>query len=89
MRQVIVKQWFESEGGYGRTPRYSVHLDADACQSFVEHNQSDRLHPDGRAFGAEIDEEVFEDLESSNEGIWYSGKVRLDGEEVDLGEHKD
>lgn len=88
MRQVIVKQWFESEGGYGRTPRYSLHPDADACQNFAQDHQSDRLHPDGKAFGAEVDDEVFEELESSGEGIWYSGRVRLDGKEVELGKAK-
>lgn len=88
MRQVIVKQWFESEGGYGRTPRYSLHPDADACTQFVANHRDDRLHPEGKTFEAEVDDEVFEELESSQHGIWFSGKLRTDGEELDLSERK-
>jgi hypothetical protein len=89
MRQVIVKQWFGSEGGYGRVPRYSLHPDSAACLSFVNENQDERLHPQGTSFQAEVDDEVFDDVESADKGIWYSGKVRRDGQEIDLSERKD
>jgi hypothetical protein len=89
MRQVIVKQWFESEGGYDRTPRYSLHPNSKSCLSFVHENADRRLHPQGTAFQAEVDDEVFDEVESADKGIWYSGKVRRDGEDVDLSEPKD
>ncbi len=85
MRQVIVKQWFESEGGYGRTPRYSLHPDEQACHSFASAHETDRLHPQGQTFRAEVDDAVFDQLESSREGMWFRGKVRRDGAEIDLG----
>ena len=88
MNQVIVNQWFEQEGGYGRVPRYSLHPDEQTCQSFAEANESDRLRPEGKVFEAEVDEQIYERVQSSGQGMWYAGRVRADGEEIDLGERK-
>lgn len=88
MREVIVNEWFESEGGYGRVARYSLHPDESSCESFVSSNETTRLKPDGKMFTAEVDDETYTELESAGSGIWYRGKVRFDGEELDLGKPK-
>lgn len=89
MRQVIVKQWFEAEGGYGRVPRYSLHPDEHTCRSFASEHEDDRLKPEGKTFSAEVADDIYEQVEKGEDGVWYAGTVRMDGEDVDLSKKKD
>lgn len=92
MKSVFVQEWVDSDLGHsGRNSRYSIHMkeydrDAFAKEHGREVNRAGRsLEPIGRWGVVGIDDEVYEEVRASVNGMWYRGKAYWDGEEFIMG----
>lgn len=83
-RQVVVQKWEESESGWGTRPDgYTLHCTADDMNAFVQ-AYWDRMpnrvpevysRPDGQPYIAWVDEELYEKVKASGNGMWGPGRT--------------
>ncbi len=82
-RQVIVQKWEESERGWGTRPDgYTLHCTMDDLKAFIDAywaRMPDRVpsvysRPDGTPYTAWVDEELYEKVKASGNGMWGSDR---------------